>query len=217
MNMGPLFLLAIGFSDKLPAKKVIDLLDKHYQAVFADLSLTVPSKYEETIPGKPPKVIIRKEMFGSNRMARVRLLEGGHGLLNVVIGHEATRRQASDALTGWREWIYLVGNKTGPVKPELMNVSKSMGWGQILKGVPSKQYPTSEQAIDLAKIVVTKKKAVVKTEGDWFVAAKPIIFTDKQCLNCHQNAKLGGYAGVMVYKLHADPTRKAERMSKIRK
>ncbi len=205
------FFAATALQRPQEAPDVVRALDAHYQAVFHDIALTKPTKWEVTDSKGRKSFIVQPAFLGNDRMVRT-LVEGGHGMINNRLGHRASRTAAAKALVGWREWVFLVGSKTTRLTAENATVGQTVGWGAVLKGVPSKQYPTSEEALRLARMALANRPHSADSYHDeWTVSARPVVFENRRCLSCHVDSKLGDAAGVLVYALHRDPTRTLDR------
>ncbi len=181
----------------------VKAIDDHYQAVFHDFELTKPRKFRITDAKGKTRVVKEPGMLGIGRMDRFELLQGGHGIMGAELGHDKSREAAMKAIKGWRNWDYLFGNKTHRLTAETAQLSGHVGWDAPIPGVNPKTFPSGAQALKLAKEALDSKSGTADaTHGKWLWAARPIKFTDKRCLSCHSESKLGDTAGVLVYVLH---------------
>ncbi len=204
-------ILALLAMAPLPASKVIDALENHYQPLFQDMALTKPTKWKVSRAGKPDRIVEGQPLMGGSRMEVWELIDGGHGMIQFPVRrldkrlekHAATRKAAQVALQEWRDRVYLVGNKTEPIKPESLTLrtrtTTNFRAGRFPKDL------TPKEILEFAGKALWSGGKLTARKNDWTVAVSPIVFKDAQCLSCHTKSKKGDLAGMLVYTLHPDP------------
>lgn len=194
------------------AMRAVDGLDTHYQAVMNDMALTKPTLYRYRSRSGKWVIIKESARFGLDRLTPVTLVQGGHGTLMPIPGHEATRAAAAKAVRGWDPAVFLFGNRTSPADSDHLRCAGELGPRGLPASVYSGDYPDAAEASILARKSLTGRphREALSRHG-WTWAARPIRFSNSRCLSCHAGSKLGQPAGVMVYALMRDPSVKSRR------
>jgi hypothetical protein len=72
-----------------------------------------------------------------------------------------------------------------------------------------KRYSASVDALcSVALPSLMHGEAVNGSSGKWFIAMRPVRASDKKCLSCHTNSKVGDTLGVLVYSVRSSPERR---------
>jgi hypothetical protein len=188
----------------LPPGNVVDKLFKLHHSILQDFELTQPKVVKrKNLRGEV--VEIERGKLGLNRLEP---FIPGHPFLHAEAKDAVALKEANSAVLGWREWVFLAGNKTKPLHAENIKISIGKGWGAILGKI---DYPENDDALALAKEALRRPAGkAVAAKGKWHWEARTVRIGDARCLSCHSKSKLGDPVGVLVYALHPDPKRTAD-------
>ncbi len=214
-------ILALLAMAPLPASKVVQALENHYQPLFQDMALTKPTKWKVSRAGKPDRIVEGPALMGGSRMEVWELVEGGHGRIQFPVGyadqrlekHVKTRMLAKQALQDWRDNVYLVGNKTNSLKPESLSVRHASTTFRRYGRPPTEL--SYEAILGYAATALRSGKKLTAKKDGWTVAVSPIVFKDQRCLTCHTKSKKGDFAGLIVYTLRPEPRVKEPDLAEI--
>lgn len=188
----------------LPPASVVDKLFRLHNSILQDFELTQPKIIRKrTLKGEIVEVTRGK--VGASRMEP---FVPGHPFITAESKNAKALADAQTALQGWREWVFLAGNKTSPLDVEHIKITHGKGWGAILGKI---DYPENDDALALAREALRRQDGkLVRPQGKWYWEARVVKIGDGRCLNCHTKSKVGDPVGVLVYALHPDPKQTAD-------
>jgi hypothetical protein len=209
------------------AEQAMEQLDRAFQNVFTDLTLTETRKVKvrDAQTGEEEEVE-RFAVFGMRRIPHFRdshpgLYMGeyprGLGQRELPDDHAGKElRKVVEELSeqGWVMWYGIVGSG----KHFGMGRQQSWDWNDLtfrfkhglnLGGVENEMLSEKEQVLlpAAAEYLRTNPGGTYLERAEpWLYAARTIRLTKQECLSCHRDAKLGDTRAIMLYALKKTET-----------
>ncbi len=172
-----------------PEQAAVADLDLSFQSIFSDVSKTKPRKMKVRNPDGTYREVALKPEFG---VTRVESALKGHGLLGAHASDRPARERLARVRSGWHVMVSCLHNGGKALNPAAMS-KDVLTWEE---GLP-RDWDTGIAKGSFAEI--TRLGRSSRKVNGWYVEARAVRMSKRDCLSCHTWGKLGDPVGIMVY------------------